>query len=386
MVTSLLGKARSFFNCKPISRPKAKTNNDKSTTMKALIVQPDKIVAVERVFTPTIGPNDILFRVIEIGQNPTDWKHAAYISQPGDLIGCDFVGQVVSMGTNVPKSEVQPGELRWGFVRGGVSKGVGAFAEYIATEWDLTSTVAGITPAQAASLPIPLVTAIQALYLHLKLPDPFPQPSKEVKDKWILIWSGATSVGQFAIQLAKLTGLKVATTASPRRFDMLKAWGADVTLDYHDPDVVGKLKEKTCDAIEFGLDCISENETYKLAQQAFRPSGGHLVCLLVPKGDLPRPEVKTEWMLAYTALGKDVQMGENLVKSSPVHRALHVKWAKRIPGLLKNGTIKPLEVHEIGGLEDVQKGFEMMKNGQHPGKLVYKVADVQSMLDILRVL
>jgi len=377
MATSLLGKARALFARTPLSKPKAKTNGDKSTTMKALTVQPDKTVAIQQIPLPAVGHSDILIKVVAVGQNPTDWKHAAFISQPGDLIGCDFVGQVVAMGATVPKSQVKQGELRWGFVRGGVTKDVGAFAEYVSTEWDLTSVVSGITPAQAASLPIPLVTAIQALYLHLKLPEPFPQPSPEVKDRWILIWSGATSVGQFAIQLAKLTGLRVATVSSPKRFDMLKALGADVVLDYNDPDIVGKLKEKTRDAIDYGLDCISENDSYLLAQQAFSPRGGHLVCLLVPKGDLPRPDVKTEFMLAYTALGKDVQMGENHVKSSPEHRALHVKWAKRIPELLKERKIKPLEVHELGGLEDVQKGFEMMKNGEHPGKLVYKVADLK---------
>ncbi|KZT54101.1 NAD(P)-binding protein [Calocera cornea HHB12733] len=172
-------------------------------------------------------------------------QHAAFISQPGDLIGCDFVGQVTAMGSNVPTSEVKQGELRWGFVRGGVSKDVGAKYRYVATEWDLTSVVAGITPAQAASLPIPLVTAIQALYLYLRLPQPFPEPSPDAKDKWILIWSGATAVGQFAIQLAKLTGLKVATTASPKRFDMLKAWGADVVVDY-------RVRHASCTETEGG--------------------------------------------------------------------------------------------------------------------------------------
>ncbi|KZO99168.1 NAD(P)-binding protein [Calocera viscosa TUFC12733] len=377
MATSLLEKARSFFVRKPGIKSKPKMNGNSATTMKALVVQQDKSVAVERRFCPTVGPNDVLIKVVAIGQNPSDWKHATYISQPGDIIGCDFVGKVVAMGANVPKSEVKQGEVRWGFVRGGVSKDVGAFAEYVAIEWDLTSLVAGITPAQAASLPIPLVTAIQALYLYLRLPQPFPQPSPDVKNKWILIWSGATSVGQFTIQLAKLTGLKVATTASPKRFDMLKAWGADVVLDYNDPDVIRKLKEETGDAIEYGLDCISEQNTYTAAQQAFCPSGGHLICLLVPQGDLPRPDVKTEFMLAYTALGRDVEMGGSLVKSVPEHRALHVKWQKLVTGLLKEGKIKPLEVHEMGGLEDVQKGLDLMKNGQHPGKVVYKVAELK---------
>ena len=39
-------------------------------------------------------------------------------------------------------------------------------------------------------------------------------------------------MGQYAIQLAKFSGFKVATTASPSRWDGLKALGADIVVDY----------------------------------------------------------------------------------------------------------------------------------------------------------
>ena len=128
---------------------------------------------------------------------------------------------------------------------------------FVPIDWDLTSIVPpNISPDEAASIPIPFLTAVQCLYLRLGLPEP---PAK-VNGGWILIWSGVwlfkiflllkycadteahqfnmilrtfqnTSVGRFAIQLAKLSGLKVATTAS-RNFDRLKAIGADLVLDY----------------------------------------------------------------------------------------------------------------------------------------------------------
>jgi NADPH:quinone reductase-like Zn-dependent oxidoreductase len=54
----------------------------------------------------------------------------------------------------VPK-EVK-GSIRFGFVRGGKSETNGAFAEYIKQEWDITAEVPkNVTPAQAASAPIP---------------------------------------------------------------------------------------------------------------------------------------------------------------------------------------------------------------------------------------
>ncbi|KZT54100.1 hypothetical protein CALCODRAFT_500333 [Calocera cornea HHB12733] len=60
MAISLLGKARSFFIRNPGSRSKHGINGNTSTVMKALVVQQDKTVAVERKKMPSIGPNDIL--------------------------------------------------------------------------------------------------------------------------------------------------------------------------------------------------------------------------------------------------------------------------------------------------------------------------------------
>lgn len=42
----------------------------------------------------------------------------------------------------------------------------------------------------------------------------------------------ASAVGQYAIQLGKIAGLKVATTASPKNHAKLVAFGADVVIDY----------------------------------------------------------------------------------------------------------------------------------------------------------
>lgn len=80
-------------------------------------------------------------------------------------------------------------------------------------------------------------------------------------------------MGRYAIQLAKLSGLKVATTASQSKWDTLKKLGADLIVDYkasvefrlfhrrilrvvrlQDPLVAEKLKQGTHDSIEYGLD------------------------------------------------------------------------------------------------------------------------------------
>jgi NADPH:quinone reductase-like Zn-dependent oxidoreductase len=102
--------------------------------MKAVVVQQDRTVAVEDKPDPQPKPNEIvrlkakllrnakiLSKVIKVkafGQNPTDWKHAAFLSQPGDIIGCDAVGEIVSLGSEVPTGRLEKGTRVGTFTRG----------------------------------------------------------------------------------------------------------------------------------------------------------------------------------------------------------------------------------------------------------------------------
>ena len=86
-------------------------------------------------------------------------------------------------------------------------------------------------------------------------------------------------VGMAAIQLAHLSGYKVVTTASPRNHALLKSYGADVTIDYRDPDVVAKIKEVTGNSLKYAAEMIGEPETRKVVTEAIGPSGGKVVGL-----------------------------------------------------------------------------------------------------------
>lgn len=96
-------------------------------------------------------------------------------------MGCDFVGEVVSAGAQVPHFDtsdpskegdiIRQGQLRWGFFRGGfvspkTGKQRGAFAEYVTIDWDLTGVVPkNLSAEQAASIPIPFATAV-SVFMH----------------------------------------------------------------------------------------------------------------------------------------------------------------------------------------------------------------------------
>jgi len=54
----------------------------------------------------------------------------------------------------------------------------------------------------------------------------------------LFIYGGSSSVGQYAIQLAKLSGYKVITTASKRNHELVKSLGADLAFDVSNPTPV----------------------------------------------------------------------------------------------------------------------------------------------------
>ena len=79
-----------------------------------------------------------------------------------------------------------------------------------------------------------LTTAFQALFgVHeLGLTQGFDSGSSQgTEETWVFIYGGSTGVGQFAIQLAKLSGYKVVSVASPRNHELLRRLGADAAFD-----------------------------------------------------------------------------------------------------------------------------------------------------------
>jgi NADPH:quinone reductase-like Zn-dependent oxidoreductase len=95
--------------------------------------------------------------------------------------------------------------------------------------------------------------------LSIPLVWPCPQaPSPPHANIPILIWGGASSCGQYALQILSHWGYKnLLTTASPTNHAYLRSLGAAHTFDYRDPDVskqIVEAVEKQVSAIPFVFD------------------------------------------------------------------------------------------------------------------------------------
>lgn len=98
-------------------------------------------------------------------------------------------------------------------------------------------------------VPICAATAACGLFEKDQLALPYPTLEPKKLGKTLLIWSGASSVGCNAIQLAVAAGCEVVTTCSPKNNELMRKLGASAAFDYASEtvveDIVKYLEGKT---------------------------------------------------------------------------------------------------------------------------------------------
>lgn len=183
---------------------------------------------------PKEGNGELLVRVRAVALNPVDYKVATNGNPAWSyphIVGVDLAGEVISVGDGV--SDFKAGDRV--AVHTSLAKR-GAFAELAIVD----ARAAGRIPddvsfEDAAAILCAGMTAYEAVVQKLNT----------THKKNILIHAGAGGVGGFAIQLAKMQGLKVFTTASTSNHEWVKDLGADVAIDYKEENVTDRIMEET---------------------------------------------------------------------------------------------------------------------------------------------
>lgn len=327
-------------------------------TQRALtVVEPGQTVVREKAL-PKLDPESILVKVKAVSLNPTDWKHVDSVLKPGSSVGCDFAGDIVQIGARAEGKGFRVGDAVSGFIRAGIDLDNGAFQEYVVVLPELIwHKPASLPYEDAAAMNIALGTAAQSLYYRLNLPKPWAPATTPTP---ILIWAGSTAVGLFAIKIAKLSGLRIATTASPKNHQLIKDLGAEVVFDYRDPEAPSKIRQwaEQYGGLHHAFDCISEQGSAKLTASAFGPQGGTIIIILpVDKNKEQSWPVNVE--LVHTLLY------EVLDRKNEKEFADIQEWYERIPALIEEGKITgtPLKRWE-GGLEGLTEALDYQRKGK----------------------
>ena len=197
---------------------------------------------------PEPNAGEIVVRNHALAINPVDWMLPylaglplfPWIKRPF-ILGSDVAGEVVAVGSGV--SEVKPGDRILAMAAGSAKSrnraAEGAFQAFTIILPRLTTVIPDeMSYAEAAVIPLGLTTAACGLFQKDLLALELPTAGRQVRDQWVIICGGATSVGSNAIQLAVAAGYDVVATASPRNFDYVKSLGATHAFDYRSPDLV----------------------------------------------------------------------------------------------------------------------------------------------------
>ena len=184
---------------------------------------------------PSIQEHDVLIEVAAVAVNPIDtYIRAGNIAMNLPLPytpGCDFAGTVKEVGDQVTKYHV--GDRVWGSNQGLFGK-QGSFAELISVHEDWMYPIPEETSfEQAAAGALVSITAALGLTTHSHLAD----------GETLFVNGGSGGVGSIVVQMAKAMGAQVITTAgSDEKADYCRSIGADLVLNYQDPEMDKQLQ------------------------------------------------------------------------------------------------------------------------------------------------
>ena len=247
---------------------------------------------------PTPGPRDLLVRVRAVSVNPVDWKQRQRVAQGVTLpepriLGYDASGVVEAVGPEVslfrPDDEV--------FYAGSIQR-QGTNAElHLVDERIVGKKPATLNDAEAAALPLTSLTAWEAIFDRLRIPE------GGGGGKSLLIVGGAGGVGSIAIQIARqLTRLEIIATASR---DESARWcrdlGADAIADHR--DLVTSVRGLGRQHVDFIL-CTNDFEGHWRSLCELIGPQGSICSILGAKqldpGPLMGKSVTLAWELMFT--------------------------------------------------------------------------------------
>ena len=331
--------------------------------MKAMIIDRYGKVPMRmtEVPTPEINEYEVLAEIHAASINPIDFKirdgkvKMLLKYEMPLILGNDFSGVIVKVGSKVTRFKVGD-EI---YARPRKDK-IGTFAEYIAIhEDDIALKPKNLSFEEAASIPLVGLTSYQALHdiMHLQ------------QGQKILIHAGSGGVGTFAIQLAKIMGATVTTTASEAGANLVKSLGADEIINY---------KTENFEDILTNYDAVFDTIGGSTLEKSFDiiKSGGNIVSV----SGMPNARFGKEFGSGFfktllfsfasnklTALEKKHNAQYSFLFMKPSGDQLRI-----IANYIEAGKIKPV-IDRVFPFEDTQKAMEYSEGGRAKGKIIVKI-------------
>lgn len=319
--------------------------------MRALVAREPGCPEVLEVVTqpvPTPMNSETLVRVLAAGVNPVDAKTRAgkgmapaVPSWPW-VPGGEFAGVVLEAPYEL--APFQPGDEVFGMVL--APRYPGANAEVVTVPFlSLAPKPSNLSMVEAGGVPLAALTAWAAVV----------EAARVRSGMRMLIHAGAGGVGHFAVQLARIYGAEVVTTASARNTEFCRHLGASQVIDY----TATRFEDELGEPVDVVVDLIGNvhDETGSRSIACLRAGG---LFISVPTGSFP--SMHEELAAANRGL-----TGTRL-KCSPDGRALET-----IGQLIEQGDLR-VHVDEVFPLDRGAEAHRRVEAGHVRGKVVLDLA------------
>ncbi|CCG21448.1 Yim1 protein [Candida orthopsilosis Co 90-125] len=319
-------------------------------------------------------PGKILLKINYASLNPVDYK--LYKVKPSFIglfnskqgFGRDFGGEVLSIGEGT-KTNLKIGDYAEGIYTPMFSKG--SAAEYLLVDpknSPITNKPANIDVAQASSFPLVLGTAMQ---MCSRGGIKFPQSK-------VLVIGAGTSVGRYAVQLARNGGAKeVVTTNSARTSDLIQSLGATSQIDYRkNPNLLTPVLEsvKSTGQFDYIIDCWGGSDLFPEINTILRKGGVYNTIV----GDAPGTGLAA---LLGGAKSVTRTIGSKLGFLNYTYELMlldnNAGWIDEARDLVGNGEVK-IFIDSIWPFDQLNEAIEKLESGTAQGKIVLEVSKSSS--------
>lgn len=302
---------------------------------------PDVIRFVE-LPDPVAGPGEVVVDVAAAGVNRADLlqRQGRYPPPPGasDVPGLECSGVVRDVGEGV--AGFTPGDEVCALLAGG------GYATRVAVPAVQCLPVPrGVDLVTAAALPEAACTVWSNVVTTGRL----------ATGETLLVHGGASGIGTFAIQLGKALGARVVVTASARKLDRCREFGADAAYDY-------ATDEWTREQADVVLDIVGAK--YLTANVGVLRPNGRLVVIGLQGG------VKSELDLG-ALLAKRGTLAATSLRARPVEEkgAIVADVRTYVWPLVEGAVVRPV-VDRVLPLAEAAEAQRVMAAGEHVGKIL----------------
>ncbi|KJA20536.1 hypothetical protein HYPSUDRAFT_188618 [Hypholoma sublateritium FD-334 SS-4] len=327
-----------------------------STQKALLLTKKYGDLVISEIAVPKPGSGEVLIKLKATSLNPVDWKIQKlgfFLEEFPAILGTDLAGDIEEVGEGV--TDFRKGDKV--FTQGQFINVNASFQEYALA---LASTLAKIPPNisydEASTFPV----AINVVYVGLYNVHPYglgftPPISASTRGIYagtpLVVLGGATSVGQNAIQLAKISGFSpIITTASLKNTEHLQSIGATAVLDrsLSTTELTNQIAKITTAPIKAVFDTVSSDSTQQTGVDILA-SGGKLAVVLPPTAKVPQD--------------KSLVHSLGLLRAPPNVGLLETFYHDLISDFIEKGWLKPNNIEVLpNGLAAIPSGLDKMQS------------------------